>query len=178
MQCAQAQHSQHTGQVGDPGAPPAYQSDHRIGDGSKQGKAVVIKLVCTPCARSFAAYAWMSARPSASDAGSNSIEIKTMTPRSPAARITAQRRKDSARVIHGGTLAVGSCFTAPNPVVATCASRFPVGELSACSAAMTARLEDRQAFALQPNVTAALPCSPVREWRRPPRANQAPGALP
>ena len=35
-----------------------------------------------------------------------------------------------------------------------------VGELSACSAAVTARLEDRQAFALQPNVIAGLPMLP------------------
>ena len=35
-----------------------------------------------------------------------------------------------------------------------------VGELSACSAAVTARLEDRQAFALHPNVIAGLPMLP------------------
>src|SRR5688572_8127241 len=43
----------------------------------------------------------MSSRPTASGAGSNSIEIKTMTPLSPAARITAQRRKDSAESFLG-----------------------------------------------------------------------------
>ena len=40
-------------------------------------------------------------RPSASGAGSTMIEIKTMTPLSPAARITAQRRKDSAESFMG-----------------------------------------------------------------------------
>jgi hypothetical protein len=53
--------------------------------------------VCRPCARSLAAYAWrISRRPEALCTGSTMIEIKTMTPLSPAARITAQRRKDSA----------------------------------------------------------------------------------
>jgi hypothetical protein len=54
-----------------------------------------------------------------------------------------------------GTVAVRSCFTAPNHVFATCASRFPGRELSACSAATTARLEGSAAL----GAPARLHCS-------------------
>ena len=43
----------------------------------------------------------ISRAPAASCTGSTMIEIKTMTPLSPAARITAQRRKDSAELFMG-----------------------------------------------------------------------------
>jgi hypothetical protein len=53
-----------------------------------------------------------------------------------------------------------------------------VGELSACSAAVTARLEDRQAFALQPNVIARLPMLPKSANGEGRPSHHAPGALP